>query len=204
MPDPTRSDLELLRAWASGDKLAGNGLIERHNDAVHRYFINKVGDLLQQTFLACLEAWQRFRSEASFRTFLLGIARFQLYKFYDKRRNAEGSLSITALRDTSTSPTGAVARRQDEQLLLAALRHVPLETQELLELLFWEDLSAGEIAEVLDLPLNTIYSRITRAKQALREAVQQLAPDRAQRASALRLINEAALDAATRPPASEN
>lgn len=200
MQQRKRSDIELLRDWADGDRSAGNDLIDRHNDAVHRYFVNKVGgdelaDLIQQTFLICLETWQRFRGEASFRAFLLGIARFQLYSFYGRRNREVGTLSITALRDPATSPTGAVARRQDEQLLIEALCHVSLETQELLELSFWENLSAVEIAEILAVPVNTIYSRITRAKQALREAVEKLAPDRAERESVLQMIGDDEPDA---------
>ena len=193
MPIEDCSDIELLQRWASGDRNAGSTLIDRHSDAVHRYFANKVGgdeleDLMQQTFLACLEHGQRFRKQASFRTFLLGIARFQLYSFYGKRRRDAGGLSITAMRDPSTSPTGALTKHEDEQLLHEALRHISLEAQELLELSFWEELSAVEIADILDVPVNTIYSRMTRAKEALRAIVRQLAPDHTRCKNALRLI----------------
>jgi RNA polymerase sigma-70 factor (ECF subfamily) len=203
MSSPSRSDIELLGKWASGDAGAGNELIERHCDALHRYFVNKVGDeledLIQQTFLACLESWTRFRHEASFRTFLLGIARFQLYTFYGRQRRSAGNLSVSSLRDPSTSPTGAVSKRQDEQLLLQALRRISLEAQEILELSFWEGLSATEIAAVLDLSLNATYSRLHRAKQALRSALRQLAPDREHYQQASMLMQEAPAGEMLRP-----
>lgn len=203
MPSLSRSDTELLGAWASGDSGAGNELIERHCDALHRYFVNKVGDeledLIQQTFLGCLEGWTRFRHEASFQTFLLGIARFQLYSFYGRQGRAAGNLSVTSMRATSTSPTGAISRRQDEQLLLQALREISLEAQEILELSFWEELSASEIAAVLGLSLNATYSRLHRAKHTLRAALRRLAPDLQHYEKASVLIDEARTGELLRP-----
>ena len=59
------TDRQLLEAWRGGDKKAGKRLFERHYDALTRFFRNKVGpeapDLVQQTFLGCLERIDRFR-----------------------------------------------------------------------------------------------------------------------------------------------
>ena len=52
-------DAECLRAWASGDRKAGELLFERHFEAVARFFRNKTDrdhdDLIQATFLGCVE-----------------------------------------------------------------------------------------------------------------------------------------------------
>ena len=178
--DTRGSDAELLQRWGEGSTQAGNELVERHFATLHRFFRNKAGseveDLVQQTFLACVEARARFRGDASFKTVLLSIARNQLFKHYSRaeRRVVDGSLS--SVRDLRTSPTGAIAKRQDQELLLEALRQLPLDAQVILELGFWEGLDAVEIAAVLDLPLNTTYSRLRRAKLALREKLDALAP----------------------------
>jgi RNA polymerase sigma-70 factor (ECF subfamily) len=182
MSDVVLSDAELLELWAQGERAAGNELIERHFASLYRFFLNKVGDeledLVQQTLLACVEARARYEGRANFKTFLLGIARFQLYTHYAQRKRQALDTSITSLHDLGASPTSAVARGEDERLILRALQHVSLDTQVLLELIFWEGLEVVEAARVLDLPLNTVYSRLRRAKRALRQKLRELAPER--------------------------
>ena len=66
-----RSDGELLEAWQSGDREAGNHLVDRHFDAITRFFRNKVcgdddvAELVGQTFLGCTSGKDRFRGDAS-------------------------------------------------------------------------------------------------------------------------------------------
>ena len=178
--DTRASDADLLQRWGEGSTQAGNELVERHFATLHRFFRNKAGseleDLVQQTFLACVEARARFRGDASFKTFLLSIARNQLLKHYSRAERRVIDASLSSVRDLRTSPTGAIAKREDQALLLEALRQLPLDAQVILELGFWEGLDAIEIAAVLAVPLNTAYSRLRRAKLALREKLTALSP----------------------------
>ena len=182
MSGMSATDGELLAQWSAGSRAAGNELIERHFDTVHRFFRNKVGsdleDLMQQTFLACVEARARYQGQASFKTFLLAIARNQLFTHYSKRRREVLDFTLTSVHDLGTSPTGVLAKREDEHLLSEALRRVPLDAQVVLELAYWEGLDGTEIAQVLEVPLNTAYSRLRRAKLALLDRLRDLAPDR--------------------------
>jgi len=176
------ADADLLAAWSAGSRAAGDELIERHFALVHRFFRNKVGfeleDLVQQTFLACVEARARYAGDASFKTFLLAIARNQLFTHYAKQQRRALDFELTSVHDLRTSPSAVVARQEDERLLAEALRRVPLEAQVVLELVYWEGCDGGEVARVLEVPLNTAYSRLRRAKIALRERLTELAPDR--------------------------
>lgn len=73
----TRGDEELLAAWRAGDRRAGELLFERYYEPVARFFLNKTdaqAELIQQTFLACVEGAPKFRGEGSFRSFLFAIA----------------------------------------------------------------------------------------------------------------------------------
>jgi RNA polymerase sigma-70 factor (ECF subfamily) len=176
------TDADLLADWSAGSRAAGDELIERNFALVHRFFRNKVGaeleDLVQQTFLACVEARERYAGHASFKTFLLAIARNQLFTHYARQRRRALDFELTSVHDLGTSPSAVVAQREDERLLAEALRRVPLEAQVVLELAYWEACDGSEIARVLDVPLNTAYSRLRRARIALRERLQELAPDR--------------------------
>jgi RNA polymerase sigma factor (sigma-70 family) len=177
------SDVELLSAWAAGDAEAGNQLIERHFGLVHRFFRNKVveadiEDLVQQTFLGCLEAHTRYDGRASVTTFVLAIARNQLFNYYRERRRSPVAERSGSVRDDATSPTGVVARLEDERLLLEALRQISLDAQVVLELTYAEGLASDEVAQVLGVSEGTLHTRLHRARESLRECVRVLAPDR--------------------------
>lgn len=174
------SDAELLQAWASGDASAGEELFERHFESIARFFRNKLPadtqheDLIQQTFLGCVEARARFRGDASFRSFLFAIAHNQLSKFWRSRSRDRLDLRSVSAYDLDASPSAALARDQEHHQLLLALRRIPLDSQVALELHYWEALTAAEIGEVLEVPLGTAKTRLRRAKQLLEAELRAL------------------------------
>lgn len=174
------SDVALLKAWRSGHKAAGDELFVRHFSTIDRFFANKaspsdVHDLIQRTFTICVERLNAFEGRSSFRTFLLGISRNVLRNYYrDKAKRQHRELDDLAVADLDPSPSSLAAARQEQRLLLAALRCVPLDAQIILELYFWEDLSGAEIAEVLGVPENTARTRLRRARLRVGEALQRL------------------------------
>ena len=179
--DAGRNDFELLEVWRGGDEAAGRELFARYFDAVYRFFRNKVDDaaedLVQQTFMGLVQGKDRFRGDASFRTYVFMIARKRLYTFLrDRDRNREPlEFHSTSVADLGlVSPSRAVAVRQEQQLLLQALRRLPLEMQVALELFYWEELSVTEIADVLETPVGTVKSRLQRARVRLDEILVQL------------------------------
>lgn len=165
------SDAELLAAWGGGDQSAGETLFDRHFESVARFFRNKAGgahdDLIQLTFLGCVEARDRFRGDASFRSFLFAIARNVLFKHYRSQRRERDRMDfgLASVHDLADSPSVVVARSQDQRLVLEALRRIPMDAQVALELVYWEELTGAEIAAVLDIPLGTAKTRIRRARQ---------------------------------------
>ncbi len=181
MQNDDRTDIELLEVWRRGDRRAGSQLFERHYDTIARFFANKVGDshrqeLLQRTFLGCVEARDRFRGDAKFSTYLLGIARRQLYKHYDRARRDGARLdyqhiSVAAL---DPSPSQVIAGHDEQRLLLQALRTIPLDYQVILELVYWENMTAADAALVLDLALGTAKTRIRRGRQLVEQELRTL------------------------------
>jgi len=173
-------DFELLTAWRGGDAEAGNALFERHFTAVNRFFRSKVDtgveDLVQATFLACVEGRERFEGRSSFRGFLFGIARNQLLGFYRHRHRGVVVEDISVV-DLGASPSQAMAGREEERILLRALRRLPLDHQITLELFYWENLKTYELADVLGISPHTARSRLSRARAGLREQVERVAKD---------------------------
>jgi RNA polymerase sigma factor (sigma-70 family) len=190
------NDAELLEAWRAGDKRAGKQLFERHYDAVHRFFRNKVGpeaaDLVQKTFLGCVESVDRYRGEGSFRSWLFAVAYRQLCKHYRAQASerARFDVGMVSAADMDPTPSRVVAKRAEQRLLLEALRGIPIEYQVALELHYWEHMSDAEIARALGQPLGTTKSRIRRGRQLLAEQIAQLSSSPAELHSTLGNLDE--------------
>lgn len=172
-------DEALLIAWAGGDRLAGGALLDRYFAVVARFFANKVPDdiedLVQQTFLACAEGRDRIRSGAKFRSYVFGVAHNVLRVHLRKRtRGAVDALDDVVLADITPSPSTIIADRREQRLLLLALRRLSLAQQVALELYFWEQLPASDIAEILEIPEGTVRTRIRDGRLRLAAEVDAL------------------------------
>ena len=174
-------DAALYRAWSAGDRDAGAQLVDRYLAAMSRFFANKVAigsdveDLVATTFERCARSLGTLERPDRFRSYLYGIAANVLRDSVRKRRpEPAGSLLEIAVADVSPSPSAVIARRQQERVLLAALRAIPLEHQLVLELSLFESMSRAEIAEALSLPEGTVASRTRRARTLLQEQIETI------------------------------
>lgn len=174
-----KSDAELFERWSAGDEVAGEELFRRYFDAIARFFRNKATDdwpeLVQKTFLACVEARASFRGDGSFRSFLFGIAYHQLLRSYRDRGNERLDFTERSAHDIEPTASACVAKHEEERLLLAALRRLPVDCQVVLELHYWEEMPVTACAEVLDLPVGTVKTRLRRARARLDVELRQLA-----------------------------
>jgi RNA polymerase sigma factor (sigma-70 family) len=183
------ADHELLLIWHGGDRRGGDLLFYRHFASVRRFFHNKtcnepeVEELIQRTFAASVESAERFRGDSSFKTWLLAIARNVLREWIrESLREGADDHEIDELCSERRGP-GLSSRldvQREQHLLLAALRRLPVESQTLLELFYWEELTAGELAEVLGVPEEAVQTRLREAKLELRGTIEQLAPTKAE------------------------
>jgi RNA polymerase sigma factor (sigma-70 family) len=174
------TDLELFDAWTRGVNGAAGELFERHFEAIDRFFRNKVNeghdDLVQLTFEACLASRDRFRRDSSFRTYLFAIAHNVLCgHFRALKRQAHLEFTEVSACDLAPGPSTVFRARREQQLLLEALRKIPLDYQIVLELYYWEGLPASAIGEIVEMPENTVRSRIRKGKLLLHKKLESLA-----------------------------
>jgi RNA polymerase sigma-70 factor, ECF subfamily len=174
-------DVVLLKGWRRGDAAAGEELFERYYDLVERFFLNKlsgdVQDLVQETFIACVEARDRVQDSSRFRSYLFSIAynvlRGHLRKLY--RGGHQLDLDEMSIQQVAPGPGTQLGERREQRLLLEALRAIPVDYQVILELHYWEQLTTEDMAEVLKMPVGTARSRLIRARKLLEEAMSRLA-----------------------------
>lgn len=171
-------DAERLEAWRAGDDAAGSALFGKYFESIRRFFANKtdaeVEDLVQSSFERCVRGSEQIREAAAFRGYLFGIAHNVLLEHYrGRRRDQVIDFTVRSMVDLTGRASARLAHGDDRARLLAALQTLPMDSQILLELFYWERMPASQIAEVLRVAEGTVRSRLHRARTRLRQAFHQ-------------------------------
>lgn len=174
-----QSDEQLMLAFSGGESDAFGALFSRYKQPVFGFFRRRVADpaqaeeLAQETFVAVLRASARYQPTALFRTWLYAIG-FKILRAH-RRKTAFRAMFMgeqPADREPATQST------IEAQVLMrhAVGKLEPLD-REVLLLREFEQLSYAEIAVLLGLPLNTVRSRLFRARMALHDLLAAPTPN---------------------------
>lgn len=177
------ADEELLARWRQGDRDAGGTLMDRNFPRIKAFFARKTSDrdliqeLTQRTFMRCLDKLSGFEQRSSFSSFIYGIARNILLEHYRELRKSERHTPIeeTPVEALDPTPFSIVERSSERKLIIHVLRRLPLDLQIIVELYFFEQLSARLVSEVLGLPEGTVRGRIRSCRDRIEQHVRDLA-----------------------------
>lgn len=164
-----------MLAFAHGDRDAFDELFVRYRQPIYAFYRRRVGEqaraeeLTQETFLALLRSAGRYEPRALFRTYLFAIA-FRILSA-ERRKNALRSLFF--LPELTSEPSRQDCP-EDVLWLKQGLGRLERTDREIVMLREFDQLSYAEIADVMRLPLNTVRSRLFRARVALRENLKGL------------------------------
>jgi len=173
-PPAEDDDEKLIAAFARGSTEAFGILFARYRQPVYGFFCRRVTDrsiaeeLAQETFLAILRAQDRYEATALFRTYLYAIA-LRILRSYRRKAAFRAIFSGTMPADHDPADAGASG---NELVLRDAVRRLDRIDREVLLLREFEELSYAEISTVLGIPLNTVRSRLFRARAALRDLLE--------------------------------
>ena len=165
------TDDQLIQDARRGSREAFEALFERYRGPIWQFFRRRIAEaaraeeLTQDTFVALLEGAHRYESRTIFRAYLFGIAYHVLSA--DRRKAAHrraGPLDFEPSSDSSPDPDAVLWVRQ-------ALAQLDDADREILMLREYDQLSYQEIADLRRLPLNTVRSRLFRARMALKAAL---------------------------------
>ena len=162
------TDEQLMLEFKQGSKEAFLELFERYREPIYRFFRRRLDDmsraeeLAQDTFLAVLRGIKRYEPRALVKTYLYGIAMNLLLAESRKRAREHADVAVTADPPTKSDPENVLWVRQ-------AIGRLGADEREVLMLREYEQLSYSEIAALLRVPVNTVRSRLFRARMALRE-----------------------------------
>jgi len=168
------SDERLMLAFSQGSSEAFTQLFSRYKQPIYGFFRRRVAEpahaeeLAQETFLALLRAANRYQPRALFRTYLYAIG-FKILRAH--RRKAAFSSAFFSHRNSAPDPSRQDATESGLWVRKAVEKLDPVD-REVLMLREFEQLSYAEIADLLQVPLNTVRSRLFRARIALRNLLE--------------------------------
>lgn len=128
-------------------------------------------DLLQEIAIAVWQALPRFRGECSERTFFFRIAHNRAVDHLARNRPRGVDVEDVEVHDPTPDPESEMAEEQRVERLRRAIHRLPVLYRQAITLSL-EGLAYGEIAEVLGISENNVGARLTRARQMLRELLE--------------------------------
>jgi RNA polymerase sigma-70 factor (ECF subfamily) len=143
-------------------------------------------DIVQEASLRALKFFDGFHGEDG-RAWLLTIVRNTYYTWRQKNRDRkrdesfdeefhglEGDGSTLAGGMPQSNPEQLMMQQASQQVINKALERLPVDSREIIVLRELEDLSYKEIADIVEVPMGTVMSRLARARKLLREQLEQM------------------------------
>jgi RNA polymerase sigma-70 factor (ECF subfamily) len=136
-------------------------------------------DLVQETYAKALKGFSSFQPGTNFRAWIYRILR---NTFFTSRSGLKSAATVPldldsdqeTLPTVKDTPESILLQHSDRQLVQEALGQLPVPYREVLLLCEFEEMSYQEISATLAIPMGTVMSRLSRARRALREIVQEL------------------------------
>ncbi len=179
------TDDDLVRMYAGGDVEAFDVLFDRYYGPVYNFartMLRESGEaeeVLQETFLAVARSAANYTARGRFRPWLMRIVRNRCLNRLESRRirrtgaNA-GPDPDTVASDTQAPPETATANER-QAVIRSAVDQLPERQREAIALYAFEQMTYREIAEVMQMPINTVKTLIHRARADLARALEGFA-----------------------------
>ncbi len=161
---------------AAGDSAAFRQLYDLSYGRVARYVQKVVGndsladDILVQTYTVAWQKCDTFKGDGRITTWLIGIARNIMFREFRKIKKYEPFDEEYGAADTQSQ--FRVEIKSTNAAVKAALQTLKAKHREILELVFYQEFSYVEVAELIGIPVNTVKTRVFHAKQALKDVLE--------------------------------
>lgn len=175
---------ELLARIGRQDEAAFRELYKAFSRRVYAYVLNKVNDhgraeeILVDTMYEVWRAPSRFRGDAQFSTWLIGIARNKALMAYRSRRPDEVHDDLDDIAETTAADTpdgfAQLAAKQRSEGVQHCMGKLSDEHRECMHLVFYEGMSLAEVADVQGCPENTVKTRLFHARQKIKNCLKLL------------------------------
>ncbi len=181
LPPPLPDDDSLKALAVTNRRRAYEMLVRKYRDKIfyHGYYILKDSqeafDVAQEVFIRSYQEDKLWDEDFRIKAWLFRVCTNLCYNIVRDKKRRGGILENLGHERRSNSEVllavDAVLGREMTQQMGRALSRIPLDHRNILLLRYWDDLSYAEIAEVLDVKMGTVMSRLSRAKTALAEVL---------------------------------
>lgn len=185
------SDEELLLTYRDGDSTAFKTLFRRYRGPLFNFLLRRVRDrsraeeLYQDIWTKVIERCEEFRGDSKFSTWLYTIARnrcidharrmkFRSYKSLDAPRRDSDQPLVERVANPGPSTEQLATGATLKERIALAVEELPDDQKEVFLLRQLQGLGFKEIAEVVDVPLNTVKSRMRYALERLQNQLEDL------------------------------
>ncbi len=185
-----RDEQDLIRQCQQGDVKAFRHLVERYEDRIYGLACSIVGDresardAAQEAFIRAYRSLKKFEGKSSFYTYLYRIATNVCLTAAQREQRRPDRISLEGLQETNAmaldrfwgtdEPQNDIERIGLRDQIQNVLNHLSPDHRAVVVLKDIEDLSQEEIADVLDVSIGTVKSRLSRARARLRDLLMPL------------------------------
>lgn len=172
--DKQPTDAQLLANWQAGNSQAGHALYTRYYQTTERFFRGRIPvksdsyDLTQQTFLAVTEKQNAIQE---FAPFLFRVRSCRLHDYYRRQYRKGHSESYETQQAKQTGLETRVNRGERKLAVREALKQLPERLYEVLWLHYADGLTNVQIAEILEIPVGTVKSRLRAGREQLAKSL---------------------------------
>jgi RNA polymerase sigma-70 factor, ECF subfamily len=174
LPHNGRTDENLIKAIAAGNQLAMRTLYARHHVQIY-HFIVRLGcdtdhaeDVVSEVFLTVWRQAGTFESRSQVSTWIMSIARFKALTAISRRREPQlDEESMEMVLDDADTPEQTVLHTDRRAQLRSCIAQMSPDHREVIDLVYYHDLTVEEVAKLLNIPKNTVKTRMFYARKHL-------------------------------------
>jgi len=174
-------DFELLKRISEGDEVAFGELYQLTHKKVYSYLYRLLQgrpmaeDVLVETYTEVWRGAKKFKGYSKVITWVMGIARNLAMNELRKVKEYE---DIDDFLDLSNGRGLDVESFDRKRLLKKGMSVLSIKQREVLDLIFFQQMTYQEVSEILKIPVNTVKTRVFYAKELLRDALSRMGVNR--------------------------
>ncbi|HRJ58404.1 MAG TPA: RNA polymerase sigma factor [Anaerolineales bacterium] len=167
-------DLDLIRRMQAGDDNAVRDLYAQYGQRLYAYALRLTNDpataedLTQSTLVTAWRTARNFRGEGRLIAWLLGIVHHAAMKSLRGITNYLDEVAEETVSEDQPSPEEQAQVRDERRWVRQGIQSLSPEHRAVLDLIFYQGLSLNEAAQVLNIPVGTVKSRLSYARDHLR------------------------------------
>ncbi len=182
---PKDRDIDLMERLKKGDQSAMQVLYTRHYQRIYRFIIRQIRDemmaedIVNDVFLDCWRQAGKFEGRSAVSTWLTAIAFNKSISYLRKRREAQmGDGQAESMVDEADGPQTLLMKDDKGDQLKEAMDELSTDHRAVIDLAYYHEMGVKEIAQILDIPTNTVKTRLFHARKNLHEILLERGIDR--------------------------